>query len=31
VEWPIEPTVISQKDADAPLLADAEYDFVYQG
>ena len=31
VEWPIEPTVISQKDADAPLLADAEYDFVYRG
>jgi dTDP-4-dehydrorhamnose 3,5-epimerase len=30
VEWPIKPTVISQKDADAPLLADAEYDFVYE-
>jgi len=29
VEWPIEPTVVSQKDEDAPLLADAEYDFVY--
>ena len=29
VEWPLEPTTISQKDADAPLLADAEYDFVY--
>jgi len=30
VEWPIEPTVISQKDADAPLLADADYDFVHE-
>lgn len=30
VEWPLEPTTISQKDADAPLLADAEYDFVYE-
>jgi dTDP-4-dehydrorhamnose 3,5-epimerase len=29
VEWPIEPSLVSQKDADAPLLADAEYDFVY--
>jgi len=29
IEWPIEPTVISQKDADAPMLPDAEYDFVY--
>ena len=31
VEWPIEPTIISQKDADAPLLADAEYDFAHEG
>jgi dTDP-4-dehydrorhamnose 3,5-epimerase len=31
VEWPIEPTVISQKDAEAPLLADADYDFVHEG
>jgi dTDP-4-dehydrorhamnose 3,5-epimerase len=30
VEWPIEPSVISGKDADAPLLADADYDFVYE-
>ena len=29
IEWPLAPTVISQKDAEAPLLADAEYDFVY--
>ena len=29
VKWPIQPSVISQKDADAPLLADAEFDFVY--
>ena len=31
IEWPIEPTVISQKDADAPLLGDADHDFVYEG
>ena len=31
VEWPLAPTIISQKDAEAPLLADAEYDFVYEG
>ena len=31
VEWPLEPTIISQKDEEAPLLADAEYDFVYEG
>ena len=30
VEWPIEPTIISPKDADAPLLADADYDFVHR-
>jgi dTDP-4-dehydrorhamnose 3,5-epimerase len=30
VEWPLEPTTISQKDADAPLLDDAEYDFVFE-
>jgi dTDP-4-dehydrorhamnose 3,5-epimerase len=31
IEWPLEPTIISQKDAEAPLLGDAEYDFVYDG
>ena len=31
VEWPIKPTIISPKDADAPLLADAEYDFAHEG
>jgi dTDP-4-dehydrorhamnose 3,5-epimerase len=31
IEWPLEPTIMSRKDAEAPLLADAEYDFVYQG
>lgn len=30
IEWPIEPTAISAKDLDAPRLADAEYDFVYE-
>jgi dTDP-4-dehydrorhamnose 3,5-epimerase len=29
IEWPLEPSVISSKDAGAPLLADAEYDFIY--
>ncbi len=29
IDWPHEPSIISQKDADAPMLADAEYDFVY--
>jgi dTDP-4-dehydrorhamnose 3,5-epimerase len=29
IDWPIEPTVISAKDAEAPLLDEAEYDFVY--
>jgi len=27
IEWPLEPTVISQKDADAPRLGDAEMNF----
>ncbi len=29
IEWPLEPTIISKKDAAAPLLADAEYNFVF--
>lgn len=31
IEWPIPPTTISPKDADAPTLANAEYNFVYAG
>ena len=31
IEWPLEPSIVSQKDAEAPLLGDAEYDFVYEG
>lgn len=27
IEWPFEPTFVSPKDRDAPLLADAEYNF----
>jgi dTDP-4-dehydrorhamnose 3,5-epimerase len=29
ISWPIEPTVVSEKDAVAPFLAQAEYNFVY--
>jgi dTDP-4-dehydrorhamnose 3,5-epimerase len=29
VKWPIEPTIVSTKDEQAPYLAAAEYDFVY--
>ena len=29
IEWPLEPSIISSKDADAPLLEDAEYNFEY--
>ena len=28
IEWPLEPSVITQKDEDAPLLADAEANFT---
>jgi len=31
VSWPIQPTIISPKDDQAPLFADAEYDFVHAG
>lgn len=31
IEWPLEPTVVTDKDRDAPLLADAEYNFTYSG
>ena len=31
IEWPIEPTIISKKDADAPMLGSAETDFVHEG
>lgn len=30
IEWPIEPTTISKKDAEAPLLEEAEYNFRYR-
>ncbi|NIA15774.1 MAG: dTDP-4-dehydrorhamnose 3,5-epimerase [Nitrospiraceae bacterium] len=30
IEWPAQPTIISDKDATAPLLADAEYNFKFQ-
>ncbi len=29
IEWPIAPTVISDKDENAPFLEEADYDFVY--
>lgn len=29
IEWPIEPTVVSQKDEDAPFLGDAEANFQF--
>ena len=31
IEWPFEPALVSDKDAAAPLLAEAEYNFVYSG
>lgn len=30
IDWPLEPTIVSPKDAQAPMLSDAEYDFVYE-
>ncbi len=30
IEWPLEPTIVSEKDAHAPPLQQAEYNFVYQ-
>ncbi|HEO70526.1 MAG TPA: dTDP-4-dehydrorhamnose 3,5-epimerase, partial [Candidatus Hydrogenedentes bacterium] len=29
IEWPMQPTVISPKDAEAPLLREADYNFTY--
>lgn len=29
IEWPLEPTIVSDKDENAPSLGDAEYNFVY--
>jgi dTDP-4-dehydrorhamnose 3,5-epimerase len=29
IVWPIEPTIISNKDAAAPFLDEAEYNFIY--
>ena len=31
IDWPLEPAVISKKDAEAPFIGDAESNFVYQG
>lgn len=31
IEWPFEPTVVSQKDREAPRLDEAKYNFVYGG
>ena len=31
VEWPMEPAIIAEKDTVAPRLADAEYNFPYEG
>ena len=30
IAWPLEPTIVSEKDATAPLLKDADYDFDYK-
>lgn len=30
IDWPIEPTIVSDKDAQAPPLDEADYNFVYQ-
>lgn len=29
IEWPVKPTLVSEKDAEAPLLKDAEHNFIY--
>jgi len=29
IAWPLAPTVVSNKDAQAPLFADAEYNFTF--
>ena len=29
IAWPLAPTVVSNKDAQAPLFADAEYNFAF--
>lgn len=29
IEWPIDPVIVSKKDAAAPMLKDAEYNFTY--
>ena len=31
VAWPLEPTILSKKDVEAPGLQDAEYNFTYDG
>ena len=30
IAWPLEPAIVSEKDAQAPLLAEAEYNFTYE-
>lgn len=30
IAWPFEPSLVTGKDAEAPMLADAEYNFIYQ-
>ena len=30
IDWPLPPTIITEKDADAPTLENAEYNFVYR-
>ena len=29
IEWPLEPTIVSEKDAAAPVLDQAEHNFLY--
>lgn len=31
IDWPFEPKLVSRKDAEAPLLAEADYNFEWQG
>ena len=30
IEWPIAPTIVTDKDADAPMLGDADYNFKFE-
>ncbi len=31
IRWPFDPTLVSERDASAPFLPEAEYDFEYEG